>query len=79
MIIAAICLEIRKLGKKVPIMLATNNVQRFDDRWPGVEYRNLQFDFTPEDSPVETGDALEAARQEQGEAPEDEPDEDDGD
>jgi hypothetical protein len=82
MIIAAICLEIKKLGKQVPIMLATNNVQRFDDRWPGVEYRNLQFDFTPADSPVETGDALDdesRGDQEQDEAPEDEPDEDEGD
>jgi hypothetical protein len=82
MIIAAICLEIHKLGKKVPIMLATNNVQRFDDRWPNVQLRNRLFQFSPEDPPVETADALDdesRGDQEQGETPEDEPDEDEGD
>jgi hypothetical protein len=82
MIIAAICLEIHKLGKKVPIMLATNNVQRIDDRWPNVQLRNRLFQFSPEDPPVETGDALDdesRGDQDLGEAPEDEPDEDEGD
>ena len=51
-------MELRKLGQKVPVMLVTDNVARYEDLWPGVEYRNLQFDFTPQDPPIETGDAI---------------------
>lgn len=58
MVSAAVCMELRRLGKTVMAMLETDKVERFDDLWPGVEYRNQQFDFSKQDSPVETGEAL---------------------
>jgi hypothetical protein len=78
-ICAAICDELRRLGQKVPVMLVPKNVERYDDLWPGVEFRNLLFNFSPTDPQVETGDPFDGESWGDQEQADDEDDEDEDD
>ena len=47
LIIAADCHELRSLEHRVPVIIVGENILRCEDRWPGVQYKNRLFDFTP--------------------------------